>query len=362
MAQEVRASLSPKTVLKGQLLYRLNFASLLKMPESDFAKMIAEIEKDPFVQKLMYPKDPQWKVLAKKRFPNSRLSSSFYEMDERVQGSPQSVDVETLLSRRQGLVNLIQRIGRENFERHFLYRNETESLESSAKVCGITVPEAEEIHSLLLDLSIQSEFFHPSTLPPEGGLHYTLIARIEQEEGRIRVAYLSPNLASGRYMVNHEKIDALKKVLAPAERKKLKTVLDRINWINLRQDTLQKILSLVILRQDSYLRSGEPGARVPVTQKAVANLLKLAPSTVSRAIYGKSIRLPWGEEKPLKGMFLNKKEAAEEWIKGILSNMPETERKHLIDTRLKELLFQKYKLKASRRAVNLYRRAVQGKK
>ena len=163
-------------------------------------------------------------------------------------------------------------------------------------------------------------------------------------------------------MVNQEKVDALKKVMSPEERKKLKAVLDKIDWINLRQDTLQKILSLVILRQDSYLRSGEPSARVPITQKAVAALLKLAPSTISRAIYGKSVRLPWGEEKSFQDLFLSKKEAAEEWIRGLLARMTAPERKKVSDASLKDILFKKFKLKASRRAVNLYRRAVQEEK
>src|SRR5947207_9402138 len=123
--------------------------------------MSADIEKDPFMHKLMHPRDPKQRIISKKRFPNARLSSSFYELDERVLGSPQSVDVQTLLSKHKGLVSLIQKIGRERFEKHFLYREGPEDLETIARECEVTLEEAEEIQTLLLDLSIQSEFFHP---------------------------------------------------------------------------------------------------------------------------------------------------------------------------------------------------------
>lgn len=361
MAQEIRPSLSPKTVLKGQLIYRLNFATLLSLPESEFARMIAEIEKDPFVQNLLYPKDPGLKILSKKRFPNSRLSSSFYEIDERVQASAASVDVQTLLSRHKGLVDLILRIGRDKFEKHFLYREGPETVEEAAEQCGITLKEAEDIQALLLDLSIQSEFFHPTSLPAEGTLRYTVVARIEQEHGKVVISYLSPHLAGGRYMISRERLDALKKTLTREDRKKLKEVLEKVEWINLRQDTLQKILSILVLRQNTYLRSGEPKSRVPISQRSVSKDLKVAPSTVSRSLSAKSVLLPWGEEKPLKDLFLSRKDAAERWVSELLEQMPPEEREKMSDARLRERLFRKYKLKASRRSVNLYRRASEKK-
>ena len=40
MAQEVRTSLTSKTLLKGQLIYRLNFAAILNTPEAEFARLI----------------------------------------------------------------------------------------------------------------------------------------------------------------------------------------------------------------------------------------------------------------------------------------------------------------------------------
>ncbi len=360
MAQEIRTSLSPKALLKGRLLYRLNFAAVLNTPESEFAKLIADLEQDPFVQKLFHPKDQSLKIISRKRYPNTRLSSSFYEIDEgRVIDSSGTVDVQSLLSRRKGLAELILKIGRENFEKYFLYRDEALSPEDISRACGITADQTKEIISLLLDLSIHSEFFHPSTIAPEGALHYTVIARIDLENDRPVISYLSPHLAGGRYMVNRDRLTGLKKTLTPDEKKKLKDVLSKIDWINLRQDTMQKIVSAWVLRQEGYLRSGAPEAQLPFTQRNLSAQLKLAPSTISRALFGKSVILPWNQEKPLKDLFMNKRSSAIRWVSEILESLPEPERKSISDSQLKDLLQQRHKLKASRRSVNLYRRAAQ---
>ncbi len=360
MEQVVRHNLSPKTVLKGQLLYRLNFAAILNTPEAEFAKLIADLEKDPFVQKLLYPTDPKFKILARKRYPNTRLSSSFYEInEERLGDSGGTVDVQTILSGHRGMVEVIRKIGRGNFEKYFLYRDEARSHGEIAAACGITAKEAEAIAALLLDLSIHSEFFHPSSIAPEGALHYTVVARIEIENGRPVISYVSPHLAGGRYMVNRDRLTALKKKLDPDEKKKLKTVLDRIDWINLRQDTVQKIVSAWVLRQETFLRDGQLESMTPLTQRSLSSQLKLAPSTISRALFSKSVILPWNQEKPLKDLFTNKKEAAVRWIQEIFSLASESERKNFSDNDLMEMLQNKYKIKASRRSVNLYRRAAQ---
>ena len=362
MAQEVRASLAPKTVLKGRLIYRLNFAAILNTPESEFAKLIAEIERDDFVRKLLYPGNPSLKIISKRRFPNTGFSPGFYEMDEeRLRAAPGGVDVERFLAGHRGMTDLIRRIGRENFEKYFLYREGPESLEETAQACGISAREARDIASLILDLSIQSEFFYPSSLPVEGEVRYTLVARIGIEKGKPVILYLSPHMASGRYMINRERLPALKKTLSRDEKKKLTEVLSKIEWINLRQDTLQKAINAWVVRQDAYLRSGEPSAQAPYTQKDLSEEIKLAPSTVSRCVFGKSVILPWGDEKPLKNLFFSKRGTAIHRIGEILSNLSESERDKISDERLGRMLFDKYRIKASRRSVNLYRRAAEGR-
>lgn len=362
MAQEARASLTPKSVLKGQLIYRLNFAAILNTPEAEFAKLIAEIEKDDFVQKLLRPENSSFKILSKKRYPNTRLSSGFYEMDEgRLRASTGRVDIESLLAGHKGMTNLIQRIGRENFEKHFLYREGHETLEESAQACGISAQDARGIAGFLLDISIQSEFFHPSSLPAEGTLHYSPVARIEIEKNTPVVHYLSPNMASGRYMIDRDRLPALKKTLSRDEKIKLREVLSKIEWINLRQDTLQKAINAWGVRQDAYLRTGEPAAQMSYTQKDLAADLNLAPSTVSRCVFGKSVILPWGDEKPLKDLFFNNKQTAVLKIGEIIAKLSESERNNLSDARLSRILFEKYRVKASRRSVNLYRRDAEGR-
>ena len=360
MAQEVQISLSPKAILKNRLMYRLNFAAILNTPESEFAKLISEVERDEFFHKLFYPQNTSLKIISKKSFSNTCLSSSFYEMnEERLRSSSGEVDVERILANHKGMMDLIHKIGREKFELHFLYREESETSEQAGEACGLSPQEARELASLLLELSIQSEFFHVSSLPVSPDIHYTLAARIEIEKNKTVIHYLSPHMASGRYMIHHERLIDLKKTLSPDEKKKLKEVLSKIEWINLRQDTLHKILSAWGVRQNAYLRSGEICAQVPYTQKDLSRELHLAPSTVSRCIVGKSIVLPWGNEFPLKDLFFSKKETAIHRIQKILSDLSELERNKISDEHLNRMLFEKYRLKSSRRSVNLYRRAAE---
>ncbi len=80
-----------------------------------------------------------------------------------------------------------------------------------------------------------------------------------------------------------------------------------------------------------------------------------------RAIYAKSVVLPWGEERPIIGLFASKKEIARISIGELLKELSEKDQS-FSDASLKEILFQRHGLKASRRSINIYRREVQGGK
>lgn len=69
-----------------------------------------------------------------------------------------------------------------------------------------------------------------------------------------------------------------------------------------RSRVLRRVVTHVAERQQAYLRNG-PAAHAPLTRAAVADALGLHESTVSRAVAGKSLRLPDGRVVPFAELF-----------------------------------------------------------
>lgn len=359
MSPEIKATIQPSAALRGKLYARLKFSAILNLPESDFAKLIEEIENSPLFQKLVYPPDAGPRAILRKPFPHSKLSQSFYEVREELTAGTQSVDVQNLILKHQKILSVVKKIGQKNFEHYFLYGDRAGSVESLAKSCGLTEEQVREIRSFVLEFSIYSELFQPSSLASLGQIHYTPIAKIEiDREGELTISYLSPHLAAGRYILNRERLESLKITMNGRERRTLSELIRKIEWVNLRRASLQKILAEIILRQEPYLRTGEMERLLPMPQRQVAQTIGVAPSTVSRAIYSKSAILPWGEEKTLKDFFVHKKKMVRERLSEIMSDSIRSRNGKLTDAKLRDLLMQRFKIKVSRRSVNLYRKEV----
>ena len=114
MAQRSQLSLTERTELKTRLGIR--FSSILEMSEPDVSQLIAFLESDQLFQKLHRAEDPDWKIFARQRFPESKISSSFYELNEQIIAAPaSSVDLQSFLLRHKALLQEIQKIGAENF-------------------------------------------------------------------------------------------------------------------------------------------------------------------------------------------------------------------------------------------------------
>lgn len=357
MASNIKPTVRLNHTIKNKLITRLKFSSILNLPEREFASMIQQIEEDPLFGRLNEGGDAP-RAIFRKRYPHTRLSSGFYSLKEEILSGSQPVDVESLLLKHKRVLSLVKKIGRDNFEKHFLYKESPESPESIAALCGITADETRKIQSLINDLAIQSEFFHPSALAVPGK-HYYPVARIETEaDGTLILSYLSPHLARGRYIVNRERLETLKQNFSKMERKSLSALLKKIEWANLRTDTLQKILNELILKQEPYLRRESRESLLPLSQREMARIIGVAPSTVSRIVFSKSVFLPWGDEAPLKDFFLKRKEAAQKWLADILRERAENRQPRLNDGELKDILEKRYHVHVSRRTVNLYRREI----
>ena len=65
--------------------------------------------------------------------------------------------------------------------------------------------------------------------------------------------------------------------------------------------------------------------------------------------------LPWGEEKPLKDFFPNKKKIIKILVKKITNNKKE----HYTDEKIKNKLKNEFAVNISRRSVNVYRKELE---
>jgi DNA-directed RNA polymerase specialized sigma54-like protein len=325
-------------------ILRMEQATLLEMPEEEFHKLIANIERSPLFQKL-YQKE---QLIRRQRFPRTDISSSFYQLKEEVVSDRGSLDIEPLLLNKEHLIGQIQKLGLEKFKRYFLLPESGMTPEKLAKECDLTVSEVQNINSLIDDFSILSEFYHPSALSSEE-IHYTKVASVERAQDGFVIGYFSPSSARGRYLIDYERFEQLKaeSVLTEAESKEAKRLFRQLELINSRKDTLSQILHNIVDRQALYLQSSDLRSLLPFSQKELAKKIELAPSSVSRAISGKSIDTPWGAEFLLKHFFPTPKRFKQELLKQLL----ETGESFSSDEVIRVKLNEEFGIAISRRSV-----------
>jgi len=324
-------------------------ANLLEMPEDEFHKFLTETEQSPLFKKL-YQKE---KLIRYQRFPRTDISSSFYQLEEEMVANEGSPDVESLVLNKEHVVRQIQKLGLEKFKRYFLFPESGMTLEAIARECDLEVLEVQKINNLIDELSIMSEFYHPSNVT-SGGIHYSKVASVEKDEKGFIIGYFSASHARGRYSIDYERFEELKAagMLTEAEVKEARQLFRKLELINSRKDTLTQILQNIIDKQALYLESGDLKSLLPFSQKELAQKIELAPSSVSRAISGRSLETPWGEEIPLKHFFPRPKRFRMELLRQLLKTDKELSSDEVIRTKL----WEKFGVAISRRSVASLRR------
>jgi DNA-directed RNA polymerase specialized sigma54-like protein len=135
------------------------------------------------------------------------------------------------------------------------------------------------------------------------------------------------------------------------ERRRLRHLLKKIETINLRQNTLYRILETTARLQVDYLRTGLETDLRPVSLRMLARRLDLAPSTVSRALHGRSVELPNGEERPLALLTPGRRRVLRE----VIAKWLEEPGMRPTDAALAERLRLEFRIRVSRRTVNAVR-------
>jgi len=323
---------------------KMQQATLLQMTDDEFHRLIIEIERSPLFLRLRQRE----KLIHYQRFPKTSISSTFYELKEETMADPGSLNVESLLLKKEHLVQQIQKMGMERFKRYFLFPDSGMTVDEIARECDLDVAQVQEINSLIDEFSIMSEFYHPSKFSSDA-IHYYKVASVDREREGLVISYFSPSLARGRYLINYERFEELNNSGAfnKDEARETRQLFKKLELINSRKDTLNQILQGIVDRQTLYFQAGDPRSLLPVSQKELAKKIGLAPSSVSRAIRGKSINTPWGEEVSLKNFFPRPKRFRKELLGQLIESDAALSSDEMIRIRLKE----KFGVAISRRSV-----------
>jgi transcriptional regulator with XRE-family HTH domain len=366
-ALRLTPSVRPSLKAKALLLARLHTAQLLTMKEPEVAEVIRSIEADPLFQKMVFPPEPAWKVVRFRPHPRTRLSGSFYELNENAVPADAPADVAGLLEERQDMLSLIRRVGRENFEKFFLRAEENASPREVTEACGVTPAEMERLRDFLLAFSVRAEFFDPSSVQIESRSGGPTVRAVRLAwltvgpDGELSFDLLSPHLARGRYDINYDQFHGLiqRPDLSPEQKRHLKALVRRLELVNWRQSALFRILDFLCHTQRDYLASRDPLKKKPITQRQMARRLSVAPSTVNRAIQGRSLLLPWEEETLLEGLFSSRKDLCLDALNAWEAEDGEFSRR--TDAELRDRLKQELGVSVPRRTVNTYRRYLEKK-
>jgi DNA-directed RNA polymerase specialized sigma54-like protein len=353
----LRQNVSPLVLQRMVLVGRVKMAQAIKLPESEWAKMLSEVEKDPVFQELMAARSEGRKIIRFKRFGQTGLSGQFYEsQDANVVGGGGETP-ESLLDQKKHLLTLIEKVGQEKFERFFLFREEGDTLENIASQCAVSVEEAKELQDFVLDMSVQTEFYHPSSLQTSALARPTLVGRIvANTDGTFSIAFFSPHLARGMYEIDR---DALRrwqksKKLDRQAAARLRRYIGVLELSNLKQGAFWRVIDHLLRVQKNYFKTQDPTKMMAVSLRKVAKELQFAPSTISRVMSLKSVLLPWDREILITDLMPGQRKV----VLHILDKMMGESHKHPTDFELSRKIAESYGVKVSRRTITACRHAL----
>ena len=333
-------------------IMRMEQAALLEMPDDEFHRLIHDMEQSRLFRSLYR----NHRLIRYQRSPRTDVSSSFYQLNEETAAGSGSLDIESLLQNKEHIARQIRRLGQEKFKRYFLLPESGMTPEEIAADCGLDISEVQKIDDLIDQLSIMSEFYHPSTI--KTGIHYSKVASVERDKNGFVIGYYSPALARGRYSIDYEKFEQLAAAgtLTEPEAREARRLFRKLELINSRKDSLTRILQGIVDRQTLYLEYGYVKSLLPFTQRELAERLGLAASSVSRALRGKSLDTPWGEI-PLRQFFPRPRQFRVELLRQLIHTEHFTS-----DEAIRARLQEKFGVAISRRSVANLRKEISGGK
>lgn len=349
-----KQTVSPNVVQRTVLVGRVKMAQAIKMPESEWAKLLSEVEHDPLFHELIDARAEGKRIIKFKRFARTGLAGQFYDsQDADVAGGTGDLP-ETLLDQKKHLLKLIEKIGQENFEKYFLYREESDTSDHIAKICNVTLEEARQVQDFVVDMAVQAEFYHPSKLQASDKVKPTVVGRIVRNaDNTFTIAYFSPHLARGLYDIDRNALRRWQKnkKLDRDSAARLRKYVGLLELSNLKQGAFWRVIDHLLKAQITYFETQDMAKMAPVSLRKVAAKLEFAPSTLSRVLSNKSVLLPWDREILLLDLMPGQRRIVLE----ILDKLRNEGARQMTDMALSKLIEEKFQVKISRRTVTACR-------
>ena len=323
---------------------RIEQAELLEMPEADFRRLVAETEASPVFRKLYQ----QSRVIRRQRAARTDVCADFYGAKVERAADQRSFNVDEVLESRDAVLALVRRLGQDTFKKYFLFPEAGMAPDEIAHECGLTPAEVGLVNRFVDEFAVASEFHQPGPAGAQG-IHYTRIASIERDREGLCIGFASACLARGSYVIDYHRFEetAASGTLSPAELKEARQLFKKLELINTRRDTITNVLKAIISRQSLYLTSGDGRSLLPLSQKELAVEAGIAPSTLSRAIQGKSVLTPWGQDLALKSFFPRPRRFRREALRQLLAREHDLGSDEAVRARLRD----EFGVSISRRSV-----------
>ena len=333
-----------------KLAARIHLGTVMGLPERAFSAFVTDVEQSPAFKHLVSFRHNSQKLLTWRRFSGTSLACSFAGLNENLNHDKSGFDIETLLHSRPGIIELILSIGRENFEKWFLYDEEARTPEEVAALCDVPLETVEKINEFVNEIDIYDQFHASSKLVASGAGNYYKIAAIEHDgAGGFDIRFYSPRFARGKYIIHYDLINELKKqgCFTGGEWKNIGRLINKLELINSRKTTMYRIIYALINKQREYFLSGDEKRLAAFTQRELARDIGVDASLVCRGICSRSIETPQHVEKPLHFFLPSLKDIR----KNILRELMAHEERPLSDSEIRNILKQRFHSDISRRSI-----------
>jgi len=314
----------------------------MSVSEQDFEKSILELERSRLFELFKTSG-----ILYVSEFSKARYAAKQYAgYGLKLSGG----SIGGLIDGNGDVVKLIQRIGQNKFEKYFLNPDvfDVEILEE----CDITFEQLHQLREFVDKVYIQAEFEQTGAEPSSPAQQvFSLVAGFEVEDGRPVLVFFNREIWKGQYNIDKDKLGRYLKGIPAKEARQIEKFVGKLKFLEKRKTTLYRVLEILMEVQAAYFVSGNPSARVPFTQRALAKQVGVDASVLNRLVSNKSIQLPWGTEAAMITLLPSAKEISSLKLQELIEKYPS-----FTDERLRQEMQFRYDVVLSRRSIAQYRK------
>ena len=302
----------------AKLMGRMKLAELMSLPEDEFQGLIQEVENDSLFQKLMLSRI---KVIRYKKPPWTKIAQpKMLPLDPAITPSRDTLEVESFLAKKEDLVSTIKKLGVDRFKKYFLDGVPGITSEEVAQKCELPMETIKQINDFVDKFYLESKLTESVGDNRTSRIYYSTIASIDKDNGHLTIGYFSPEMAKGRYLIDFDRVEKIKKmgIFAKDEARKIDSLLNKLRLINSRKTTIYQVIQNLIEVQRDFLFSGDFKDLKPFTQVSLSRKMEVDPSSISRAVNRKAIRTSGGRQVSLKTLFPSEREIRKKFIRELI--------------------------------------------